>query len=116
MQHQGKSFEMLTHQYYEVFLFSVSRFPPPTQWSQCSRDELDFGLENGLGSCLDNNPTTVSVILLITYTYIHIYTHRYVCTCIRAYTCMHACIQTCEYMYIHIYTHTYIHVYSHTCT
>ena len=90
MQHQGKSFEMLTHQYYEVFLSSVSRFPPPTQWSQCSRDELDFGFENGLGRCLDNNPTTVSVILLIIYihTYIHTYNivihvHKYIYTHMR---------------------------------
>ena len=131
---------MLTHQYYEVFLSSVSRFPPPTQWSQCSRDELDFGLDNGLGSCLDNNPTTVSVILLIMYVHTYIYTQVHVCmyciyTCMHTnmeihihvhiyyiqsymYIYMHACIQTWEYTYIHIYTHTYIHVhiYSHTCT
>ena len=87
MQHQGKSFEMLTHQYYEVFLSSVSRFPPPTQWSQCSRNELESGLENGLGSCLDNNPTTVSVIL-----------------------CNDSSLMKSQRPYIHTYIHTYIYV------
>ena len=39
---------------------SIISNPPPTMWSQCSRDELQSGFDNGnLDRCLFNEPTTV---------------------------------------------------------
>jgi hypothetical protein len=42
---------------------AVSRFPPATTWSQCSRNELSSGFarsgDASLSRCLGNNPTTI---------------------------------------------------------
>jgi len=38
---------------------AVSGFPSPTQWSSCSRTDLQTGLTTfNLGRCLTNEPTT----------------------------------------------------------
>ena len=37
---------------------AISGFPAPTQWSSCSRTDLQTGLTNfSLGRCLTNEPT-----------------------------------------------------------
>ena len=44
--------------------FCLCRFPPPTQFSQCSREQLNNGLNRGRGLCLDNNPVMVGGICI----------------------------------------------------
>ena len=44
---------------------ALYRFPPPVQFSQCSRNHLAEGFDAGRDICLDNSPTMVSTGLIV---------------------------------------------------